>query len=448
MRYGLTGVLAVWLCGAGLLPGQEPPANKPAAQDAPAPAAAPKPATPPEPGAPAGGGATAGGGAGGTGNTADAAKAACDCPPFHGWARAEYLFWWMKAAPRPVPIVTTGDPRVGLDPTNANTVNTAGAIGQPGTLILFGGHPAGYKPFSGLRLAAGVWAADDETFGVEGSGFVFERLTHSFALKSDAKGNGPIYFPIFSAIADAERAVPIADPLRGFSGGVDARTTLRLWGAEGNGVVALVRNPGLELTALAGTRYADLREHLIIDNTTTDLIFGNVTELKDLFATENQFYGGQLGGRLVVCVERFTVDVTGKVAMGITHEAVEVNGLIAQTGPNAVVPPVLFPGGMFAQLSNIGRRTANRVAVLPSLEVRLGYNLTPWARVFTGYDAMYWSQVVRPGDQVSHAVNLTQNAVLSPTGGGTLVGPAEPAPLFNRSSFWAQGLTFGLEVYF
>src|SRR5581483_840532 len=163
MRYGLTGVLAVWLCGAGLLPGQEPPATDPAARDAAAPAATPAPAKP----APAAAGAAAGGGAT---NAAGAAKAACDCPPFHGWVRAEYLFWWMKAAPLPVPLVTTGDPRVGFDPNNVNTVNTAGAIGEPGTLVLFGGRPAHYSPFSGLRLAAGVWADDEQTVGIDGSG--------------------------------------------------------------------------------------------------------------------------------------------------------------------------------------------------------------------------------------------------------------------------------------
>jgi hypothetical protein len=61
---------------------------------------------------------------------------------------------------------------------------------------------------------------------------------------------------------------------------------------------------------------------------------------------------------------------------------------------------------------------------------------------------MYWNQVVRPGDQMSHSVNLTQNAVLDPNGTGKLVGPAQPAPLFNRTDFWATGLNFGVEFRF
>jgi hypothetical protein len=65
--------------------------------------------------------------------------------------------------------------------------------------------------------------------------------------------------------------------------------------------------------------------------------------------------------------------------------------------------------------------------------------------VFAGYEILYWNRVVRPGDQIDHNVNLSQNAVLDPKGVGTLVGPAQPAPLFNRSDFWAQGINLGLE---
>ena len=130
-------------------------------------------------------------------------------------------------------------------------------------------------------------------------------------------------------------------------------------------------------------------------------------------------------------------DATGKVALGFTHEAVQVLGSITQLGPNPLTPPGLgtFPGGIFTQPSNIGRRTADRFAVLPSLELRMGYDVTQRAQVFVGYDVTYWSQVVRPGNQVDHAVNLTQNAVLDPNGAGKLVGPAVPTSLFGQSEF-------------
>src|SRR5262249_2839194 len=152
----------------------------------------------------------------------------------------------------------------------------AGAIGQRGTQILLGDNSIHSREFSGLRLTLGAWLDDEELFGVEGTGFFLERHINKFAVASDKAGNPPLYFPIFSEISGAERGIPIADPLRSFSGDVIVNSTLRLWGAELNGTGTLVRNPWLEFSLLAGFRYADLRENLLIYNTTTDLLFGNV----------------------------------------------------------------------------------------------------------------------------------------------------------------------------
>jgi hypothetical protein len=289
-----------------------------------------------------------------------------------------------------------------------------------------------------MRLTLGGWFDEEDLFGAEGSGFTLERRTKRFAAASDATGNPPLYFPIFSESAGAERGIPIADPLRAFSGDVVINSTLQLWGAELNGIVNLYHNSCLEFTVLTGFRYADLRENIENYNTTKDLIFGNVTSLTDYFRTVDQFYGGQLGSRLAVRLHRFSLDITGKVALGFTHQVVDIQGNITQFGPNAPVPPGvgIFPGGLFTQSSNIGKRTADPFAVLPSLELKCGYALNQRSRVFVGYDLLYWSQVVRPGNQISHQVNLTQNAVLDPNGLGKLVGPAQPAPLFNRSDFW------------
>ena len=164
--------------------------------------------------------------------------------------------------------------------------------------------------------------------------------------------------------------------------------------------------------------------------------------------TRNQFYGSQLGSRLFVTYDHFTLDVITKIALGVTHEVIDIAGDISQTGPNPLVPPGLgtFPGGLFAQPTNIGHRTSNRFSILPSLEVKLGYAFNPRTRVLVGYDLWAWDQVVRPGDQINRNVNLTQNAVLDPNGVGQLVGPAQPAPLFKRSDFWVQGLSVGVEV--
>ncbi|TVP98665.1 MAG: hypothetical protein EA381_11795 [Planctomycetaceae bacterium] len=53
---------------------------------------------------------------------------------------------------------------------------------------------------------------------------------------------------------------------------------------------------------------------------------------------------------------------------------------------------------------------------------------------------MYWSNVVRPGNQFDLVVDETQLPVAG--GGGS---PASEPFAFRSTDFWAQGISFGLE---
>jgi hypothetical protein len=220
---------------------------------------------------------------------------------------------------------------------------------------------------------------------------------------------------------------------------------LQLFGSEINADLTLVHNDGFQFVALAGFRYLDLRESLSIDTVSSDLLTAPNTVLtqSDLFGTANQFYGGQIGGRLSWQGGRLGLDLTGKLDLGLTHQTVDVSGFSSQTGPGGVNGT--FPGGFFTQTSNIGRTTANQFGIIPSLEARVSMLVTPQLRIFASYDFLYWSQVVRPGNQIDNNINLSQSAVL---GTGVLNGSAFPSPLFNRSDFWAQGLSIGFEYRF
>ncbi len=72
-------------------------------------------------------------------------------------------------------------------------------------------------------------------------------------------------------------------------------------------------------------------------------------------------------------------------------------------------------------------------------------NLTSTVRVFAGYDFMYMSSVVRPGNQIDPNINLSQMGPTPNHNPNTLVGPASPGVPFASSNFWAQGVTFGIE---
>ena len=76
--------------------------------------------------------------------------------------------------------------------------------------------------------------------------------------------------------------------------------------------------------------------------------------------------------------------------------------------------------------------------MVPEFILQLGVDVTSHWRVFVGYNFLYLSDVIRPGNQIDRTVNLAQL-----TGLGLLGGPARPTPVFNHNDFWAQGINFG-----
>jgi Putative beta barrel porin-7 (BBP7) len=67
-------------------------------------------------------------------------------------------------------------------------------------------------------------------------------------------------------------------------------------------------------------------------------------------------------------------------------------------------------------------------------------------RVYVGYDFLYLSNAVRPGDQIDRELNPTQIPVNGSTGG--LVGAPRPTFNFHETDFWAQGIRFGVALRF
>jgi hypothetical protein len=104
-----------------------------------------------------------------------------------------------------------------------------------------------------------------------------------------------------------------------------------------------------------------------------------------------------------------------------------------------------FAGGLLALPSNIGHFARDRFAVVPELGVNVGFQLTNHLRAFAGYNFLYWSSVLRPGDQIDRGLNelAIPNFGSQP---GTPAGDSRrPAVPFRDSDFWAQGVNFGLE---
>jgi hypothetical protein len=346
-----------------------------------------------------------------------------------------YLLWWVKDGPAPSPLVTTGNP----------TNPLAGVLGQPDTRVLFGGSGLDYGAFSGLRGTLGLWLDEDGRFGLEGGGFLLERRGVGFTAGSDPQGSPPLVVPFLDPVGPLQTGAIVASPTgQAFAGSLSVASKSRLWGFQANTVLAWAPESHTQLEFLAGYRHLVLREEISFIARNRDLTADIQNSYQDRFTTGNYFDGGQLGARLRWQSERLSLLLGGQVALGSAFQTVARSGAAVQTGADAFAPGA-HAGGILVQPSSIGRQTNAAFAVVPSAELRLGVRLLTCVSASVGYDFLYWGSVARPGAQIDPMVNPSQSPIF---GGGALVGPARPAPLFQRSDFFAHGVSFALECRF
>jgi hypothetical protein len=341
----------------------------------------------------------------------------------------EGLAWWVKDQPLSVPVITTGPASLGT---------AAGSLGAAGTTAIRS--DLDYGLAAGLRISAGAWFDSDHTIGIDGSVFFLEQQSAGFgSLDPSGRGN----FVINEPLAGAAFATQVSSPGL-YTGGAWVDSTSRLAGVDVNALVNLHRGNGLSLDVLGGFRFLDLHETLTIGNSSVLLVTttysdaagnplviappGSSAGVNDFFGTRNQFYGGQLGTRLLYQLGRWSFGGIGKLAIGATHEVITANGGTLVAPVNGPVVPL--SGGNFVGGTNAGRYWSDRFALVPEAQLTVGYQLGAHVRAVVGYDFLYWSSVARPGNQVDNVYD----------------GVSRPAVRLASSSFWAQGLTFQLQI--
>jgi hypothetical protein len=370
------------------------------------------------------------------------------------WVSAEYLLWWIRGMPLP-PLVTTGPA--------SPTTPSPGAIGTPGTVVLFGGNDVDSGAFSGARFTAGFWLNGCHTVGIEGSYFFLGSRSNDFTTSSSgAAGSQVLARPFFDVSNGMENSELDAFP--GLASGFKiVHSSSALQGAEANMICNLCCicndccNPcapahGYRVDLISGLSYLDLKQKLFIGETsqvfpgaTGTALDGSTISAFDQFDTRNQFYGAQIGARAEVWRNRVFANITCTVALGDTHQEVDINGSTAITFPGGAT--TILPGDLLAQPSNIGHYARDQFSVVPELGVNVGYQLTRNLGLFMGYTIIYWSNVELPGDAIDTRVNSTR-VPTAPFFGIAPSGPLAPLFSFHNSDFWAQGLNFGLQLRF
>jgi hypothetical protein len=320
---------------------------------------------------------------------------------------------------------------------------------------------------SGARFSLGYRLDDGHGWGIDVRGFFLPRQSRTIAYSSDSSGNPVLAFRFLdppvggvsnedSFVAAAPGIVSAGPPQIGpYTGSVGLATSTKLWGTEVNVVSKACQCDCVRWQLLAGFRYLDLDESLdlfferqAIPGSGAMVFFqGNqfsdpsAVSAADSFRTRNQFYGGQVGATGEMNFGRFFVTFGGKLAVGDLHETLNIMGTSTLIQPG--VPNVTAPGGLFAAASNIGHYSRDEFAVMPELELSVGLQINENLRVYLGYNLLYLNRVARPGSQFDQIVDVA-GTVIDPgfTGAATIY----PRPIFGETSFWAQGLDFGVQL--
>jgi len=366
------------------------------------------------------------------------------------WVSGDFLLWWVRQGPLPVALLTSTNIPTGFP-----------VQGQSGTQVLFGGGSSNALNFGTLpggRLTLGGWVDPGRTLAFEGSGFVLQTKNLSYTAISPGDATSPVVGIPFNVttplgqlpIGESALASPFTPgfPITPVTFQVAASS--RLFGGEVNAVYSLCQGDYGYWQLLVGYRNLDLQESLNMTTTLNDPTDGVVETVRDGFSTRNVFNGGQVGTRVGFAVWRFVIDGAFKLALGNTLETLGVTGSTNVTGNNVLgfPPPGTYAGGLFTQPSNLGSYHLSQFTAIPEFQLQVGYAVNNFISCSLGFNYLYVSDVLRPGNQINPNVDPTQSSLFTLGVPGSPSGPTAPLVPLKRSDFWATGLNFGVEFRF
>jgi hypothetical protein len=360
------------------------------------------------------------------------------------YVRAEWLLWNSSGLDLP-PLVTTS-------PAGTARAN-AGVLGLNTTTILFGGESVNDSTRSGGRITFGTWLSPDRRVALEGEYFALGDEHANFS----ATSTGPTILgrPFFNMLTGRETAELIGFPNL-ISGTVDVEAITQFQGAAARIVYPLCSGygcvypmgdefgrgvpQGYQFNVTGGYRFLRLDDSVVVreDLTSLNPAAPGTFLIEDRFVTSNQFHGAEIGMLLQCRRGRWSLEGITKVAVGNNRGNVQIRGASTITENNIAEQ---FNTGILAQRSNIGQYTQDQFAMVPELGLTVGLQVAPNWRVVAGYSLIYWSRVLRAGDQIDR--DLNPNLIAPET--VPFTGPLRPQFAFQYTDFWAQGFNLGLE---
>jgi hypothetical protein len=344
------------------------------------------------------------------------------------WLRGQYLLWWTKGNPMPV-LASTSPPDTPWD--------QAGVPGTAGYEVLFGDRGIANEARGGGWLTLGYWLDDCHTLGLQVDWFLVgnDKGTGAYAAESD--GTWILARPFYDDAVGQWEARKLAFP-GVVSGAIDIGSSSEL-----NSGGALLRKNWRggsrgRIDLLGGYRHFCYREDLTIADRLTLLapVDGALTGTKltsfDSFATENDFDGGEFGVAAEFRRGSWSLNLSGKVALGRLRQQLHIDGstkiVVPEDGSDGV-QTLVYEGGLFTEPADVGRYSRCRLAVLPEVDLNLEYHLTERFSLIFGYTVIGLNRVLRTGDQIDIAVGQPNSPVL-----------------LREAGFWAQGISVGAQL--
>jgi hypothetical protein len=347
-------------------------------------------------------------------------------PPLCGdmmWAELEFLLWWRSG--RFLPPLATGAP---------------GAL--PQAPVLFGGGEVNEQARPGGRLGFGWWLDPCQTVGIGGSFVAVGNARNTFFMDSTQTGflGRPFFDTDPGAAPGTENTAqvifnitpPPAGP--GTTGEFGLVSDSDFMAADAFMRCIWLQGPMSRVDFIFGYQFGRIDESLIIDTLTISPTPGPTFTVRDSLLTQNEFHGGHFGLKGQYRWGALGLDLSTKAGFGNMSQrallAGETDGIAGE-------------GGLLVQPSNAGMHQRDEFSYMHDVGVKLTYYPVEQLKLSVGYSMVFFSDVLRPGDQIETIDG--QPAVDSRwfTGQGT-----RPEFNFNSTHFYLHGLNVGLECRF
>lgn len=365
----------------------------------------------------------------------------CDSLPRFGskhdnWFGSVELLLMFRKGDQPPPLLTT---------TNVATPDqeTSGRLDQLGeTVVLSGNGTILEEMTAGGRLTLGSWLDCYKDRSIVFRGWFAGEETYGFSANQNT--NDVLTRPFFNVtdgVDPQDDTLVVAFPDLA-SGSVSIQADSNVYGADVSLRQLWYKGYGGTIDLLYGYQYMGLDESLRISSTSTSLDdnfnpVGSIRSITDDFDVENNFHGGQIGIASNYREGCWSFSSLAKVGFGSVRRRAELRGTDFRSidGNNAT-----DPNGLLIRSTNSGVHNDNTFGWVPELDFTLGWQYFPAFDVTFGYhiiamtDALQVSGVIDP--------DLATNLAPAPT------GAQRPSPIFRHSTYYVQGMHFGLSYIY